>query len=239
MRPPGTITVNSAMNHRFCPRPIFCAAVLASICPMVLAKAESAPQHAPGGKFTVAVYCASSDRPDPKYAAAAERLGTELGRHGWALVYGGSSRGLMGAYARGAKAAGAHVTGVLTDAVRSSEVANRNADELLTAPNMRERKATFQARANAFLILPGGTGTADELFDTLQLKLIGQLNQPIILFNQDGYYDSLLAFLDHCIQEKFSRDTIRERYAVARTETEVMLLLEKASREAQQRNTGP
>lgn len=145
----------------------------------------------------------------------------------------------MGAYARGAKSAGAHVTGVLTDAVRSSEVANHNADELLTAPNMRERKATFQARADAFLVLPGGTGTADELFDTLQLKLIGQLSQPIILFNQDGYYDSLLAFLEHCIREKFSRETIRARYAVAKTESEVMALLEKASREARSANIGP
>lgn len=175
---------------------------------------------------TLCVYCASSDRLDPKYPEAATRIGGELARRGWALVYGGGKTGLMGSVARGTKAAGGRVIGVIPEFMKAKELAFDEADELITVLTMRERKMLMETRADAFLALPGGWGTLEEMMEILTLKQVDVLHKPFVIFNQDGYYDELLAFFERIIREGFMRDSIRRQFGVARTEAEIFDLLD-------------
>lgn len=175
-----------------------------------------------GRSLSVCVYCGASDAVSPKYAEAAQRLGAAIARNGWTLVWGGSKTGLMGAVARGAKESGGRVVGVLPEFIRKWEVAYDDADEMMTVTTMHERKMLLQSRADVFVILPGGLGTLDELGDTLELRQLGLHQKPVILLNQDGYYDALLAFIDHTVAEKFSRSEARTKLRVARSTDEVI-----------------
>ncbi len=175
---------------------------------------------------SLCVYCASSDRLEPKYAEAAMRVGAEIGRRGWTLVYGGGKTGLMGAVARGAKGAGGTVVGVIPEFMKAKELAFDEADELITVLTMRERKMLMETRADAFLALPGGWGTLEEIMEILTLKQVDVLHKPVVLFNQDGYYDELLAFFDRIIRENFMRESIRAQFAVARSVEEIFTVLE-------------
>ena len=118
---------------------------------------------------------------------------------------------------------------VLPEFIRQWEVAYTEADEIMIVTTMHERKMLLQVRSDAFVILPGGLGTLDELADTLDLRQLNQHSKPIILLNQDGYYDALLAFLDHSISEKFSREAVRQQFLVARNLEEVLELLEQTA----------
>ena len=113
------------------------------------------------------VYCASSDRLDPKYYKAATELGERLVAEGWGLVYGGGKTGLMGAVARGTKSAGGRVVGVIPEFMKARELAFDEADELVTVITMRERKLLMETRADAFVTLPGGFGTLEEIMEIL------------------------------------------------------------------------
>lgn len=177
------------------------------------------------GRLSVCVYCGASDRADPKYAEAARQLGEQLARRHWTLVWGGSKTGLMGAVARSAQEAGGRVVGVLPEFIRQWEVAYDQADEMMVVTTMAERKLLLQARSDAFVILPGGVGTLDEISDTLDLKNLNQHRKPIILLNQDGYYDALLGFLDQSIAAKFSKSDARAHLIVVRTVDEVIAVL--------------
>lgn len=172
------------------------------------------------------VYCASSDRLDPKYPAMAEAVGRDIAAHGWGLVYGGGKTGLMGAVARGTKAGGGRVVGVIPEFMKARELAFTEADELISVITMRERKTLMETRADAFLALPGGWGTIEEIMEILTLAHLEVLHKPIVIFNQDGYYDDLLRMFDRVVEEKFMRDSIRVKYAVARTREEIFPLLE-------------
>lgn len=172
------------------------------------------------------VYCASSDRLEAKYPEAAQRVGAEIARHGWTLVYGGGKTGLMGAVARGAKKAGGTVVGVIPEFMKAKELAFDEADELITVLTMRERKMLMETRADAFLALPGGWGTLEEIMEILTLKQVDVLHKPVVLYNQDGYYDELLLFFERMIRDGFMRDSIRRQYAVARTVEDIFPLLE-------------
>lgn len=199
--------------------------------PGVAAPADAGkPARWVAAEFSVTVYCGATDRADPKYATMAKQLGAELAARHWTLVWGGSKTGLMGAVARGAKEAGGRVVGVLPEFIRDWEVAYTAADEMLVVTTMAERKLILQARADAFVVLPGGIGTFDELAEALNLRQLGRHRKPIILLNQDGYFDALLAFLDHAIAEKFSGVSAREQLAVARDLPEVLALLEQAAK---------
>jgi uncharacterized protein (TIGR00730 family) len=178
---------------------------------------------------SLCVYCASSDRLDPKYFEAAGRVGRGIAARGWTLVYGGGRSGLMGAVARGAKEAGARVVGVIPEFMKIRELAYTEADELISVLTMRERKMLMETRADAFLALPGGWGTLEELLEILTLAHLDALAKPIVIFSQDGYYDELLALFDRIIREKFMHETIRRKFAVARTEEEIFPLLENWS----------
>ncbi|MFZ5496706.1 MAG: TIGR00730 family Rossman fold protein [Verrucomicrobiota bacterium] len=175
---------------------------------------------------SLCVYCASSDRLDARYHATATAAGAEIARRGWQLVYGGGKTGLMGAVARGVKAGGGRVIGVIPDFMKARELEFTEADELISVLTMRERKLLMETRADAFLALPGGWGTLEELLEVLTLAHLEVLRKPIVLLNQDGFYDDLLRFNEKLIAENFMRDSIRLKYLVARTVDEVFPLLE-------------
>jgi len=154
-------------------------------------------------RVMVAVFCASTSGVRPEYVDAAQRLGRELGLRGMGLVYGGASVGLMGALADAAVEAGAPVVGVLPAVLKDREIAHQGLTELHFVGSMHERKALMAERADAFLALPGGYGTLDEFLEILTWAQLGIHAKPCILINMLGYYDGLLAFLDHAVAEGF------------------------------------
>src|SRR5580658_1725120 len=143
---------------------------------------------------SLCVYCSSSEQLDPKYYAAAAEIGRAMAGRGWSLVYGGGKTGLMGTVARAVREAGGRVVGVIPEFMKSRELAFDEADELITVVTMRERKMLMEARADAFLALPGGWGTLEEMMEILTLAQLEVLRKRCVFFNQDGFYDELLQF---------------------------------------------
>lgn len=161
------------------------------------------------------VYCSSSRDLDPKYYAAGEAVGRGLAEHGWGLIYGGGRAGIMGAVARGTKAAGGIVVGVIPHFMMARELAYRDADELVTVDSMRERKRIMAERADAYVTLPGGIGTLEEVSEIMVERALNLSNKPLVIYNQDGYYDDLLRFLDRMIAEKFKSAGFSSLFGVA------------------------
>lgn len=175
------------------------------------------------------VYCASGMELAPKYYAAGEAVGRELAERGWGLIYGGGKAGVMGSVALAAKRAGAKVVGVIPDFMVARELAFRDADELIVVGSMRERRRIMEERASAFVTLPGGIGTLEELVEILVGRALNQHNKPLVLVNQDGYYDELLAFFRRMVREKFKSAGALELMAVANTVEQVWPLLESGA----------
>ena len=171
------------------------------------------------------VYCGSSSRLDPKYYSAAEAVGRAMVANGWGLVYGGGNVGMMGSVAQAVKDSGGHVVGVIPDFMRERELAYHRADELITVDTMRERKRIMEERASAFLALPGGIGTLEELTEIMTLRYINRLDKPVVLFNQDGFYDDLLRFFERMTRERFKSDGLRDVVSVAARVDEIWPLL--------------
>ncbi len=174
------------------------------------------------------VYCASSDRLDPKYFKAATELGERLVAEGWGLVYGGGKTGLMGAVARGTKSAGGRVVGVIPEFMKARELAFDEADELVTVITMRERKLLMETRADAFVTLPGGFGTLEEIMEILTLRQLDVVKKPCVFLNQDGFYDDLLRLFDRMLQDKFFKPSNLELFRVASTVPEIFSQIEIA-----------
>lgn len=173
------------------------------------------------------VYCSSSTKLDPKYYDAGERLGRAMVAHGWGLVYGGGNIGLMGSVARSVKEAGGVVVGVIPDFMQVRELAYVEATELVVVPTMRERKRIMAERADAFLTLPGGIGTLEEMTEIMSERYLNLTQKPLVLLNQDGFYDHLLMFFERMVTEKFKSAGLAELLAVAPTVDEVWPLLDK------------
>ncbi len=153
--------------------------------------------------FSVCVFCGSAAGSDPRYAAAAAELGREIAHRGWTLVYGGGSVGLMGILADAALAGGGRVIGVIPRFLYEWEVGHDDLTELEIVDTLTERKVRMGDLADAFLILPGGIGTMDEAFEAISWAQLGLMRKPNGLLNVAGYYDTLIAFLDHAVQEGF------------------------------------
>lgn len=154
---------------------------------------------------SVCVFCGSQGGARPEYLEAARELGTRLARQGVGIVYGGGHLGMMGALADAALAAGGRVTGVIPEHLVRPEVAHQQLTELLVVDTMHTRKRAMAERADAFLVLPGGYGTFEEMFEMvtwLQLQLHAK---PVGIVNIEGYYDRLLDFLRHAADEGFIR----------------------------------
>lgn len=175
------------------------------------------------------VYCASSTRLDPKYYAAAEQIGRGMVEEGWGLIYGGGHAGLMGSVAKGVKANRGCVIGVIPDFMMERELAYREADELVVVDTMRERKRIMASRADAFLALPGGVGTLEELSEVLTERYLNLSQKPVVLFNQDGFYDDLLRFFDRMVAENFKTAGQGKLFSVANTVDEIWPRVIKAS----------
>ncbi len=174
------------------------------------------------------VYCSSSDRLDPKYVAATEQLGRELVVQGWGLVYGGGKTGLMGAVARGTKSAGGRVVGVIPEFMKARELAFDAADELVTVVTMRERKLLMETRADAFVALPGGFGTLEEIMEILTLRQLDVVKKPCVFFNQDGFYDDLIRLFERMLAERFFKPSNMDLFRVANTIPEIFTQIEAA-----------
>jgi len=149
------------------------------------------------------VYCSSSLHLDEAYYEMADRVGREMVSHGWGLVYGGGNAGLMGSVARGVKAAGGVVVGVIPEFMKVRELAFEHADELISVDTMSERKKLMIERADGFLALPGGIGTLEEITEVLTLRYLAQARHPTVFLNQNGYYDHLFRFFEHMQSERF------------------------------------
>jgi uncharacterized protein (TIGR00730 family) len=163
----------------------------------------------------VAVYCGSAYGSDPAFGAEALALGAAIAAAGLGLVYGGASVGLMGAVADAALAGGAEVIGVLPSILAGAEIAHRGLSSLELVSTMHERKARMAELADAFLILPGGYGTLEELFEVVTWAQLQLHEKPIILINTAGYWDGLLAFLDSAVASGFLKPKNRELMRVA------------------------
>ena len=175
------------------------------------------------------VYCASSDRLDPKYYSAAEELGSEMVARGWGLVYGGGKTGMMGSIARAVKSAGGKVIGVIPEFMKARELAYDEADELVTVVTMRERKLLMETRADAFVCLPGGFGTLEEIMEILTLRQLDVVKKPCVFFNQDGFYDPLLQLFDAMLRERFFKPSNMDLFRVAVTVPEIFEKIDEAA----------
>jgi uncharacterized protein (TIGR00730 family) len=173
------------------------------------------------------VYCSSSRDLAPAYYESAGAIGRDLVGRGWGLVYGGGKIGLMGAVARGVKAAGGTVVGIIPEFMKARELEFKEADELITVATMAERKQAMIARADGFLALPGGIGTLEEIAEVLTLRYLGQTDKPAVFYNEDGYYDDLLRFFDRMTREKFRTRGVHGLYAVAAKRDEIWGFLEQ------------
>jgi len=153
----------------------------------------------------ICVYCGSAVGIDPEYAASASSLGRALARHGFGLVYGGGRVGLMGVVADAVLEGGGRAIGVIPEPLAVKEVAHDGLTELHVVADMHQRKAMMARRASAFLTLPGGIGTFEEFFETLSWAMLGLHQKPMGILNVAGYFDPLLALLDHAVAARLAR----------------------------------
>lgn len=153
--------------------------------------------------LSVCVYCGSRVGASPAFEAAARATGTLIGRNGWQLVYGGGRAGLMGAVADAALAAGGRVVGVIPQTLMDREHGHTGLSELHVVQTMHERKRLMAERSDAFVALPGGIGTLEELFEAWTWRQLGYHHKAVGVLNVEGYYDVLLAFLEHAVRQEF------------------------------------
>ncbi|MTI16726.1 TIGR00730 family Rossman fold protein [Rhodobacteraceae bacterium RKSG542] len=175
---------------------------------------------------SICVYCGSGAGTDPAYEAAARLLGQSLAQEGIRLVYGGGSVGLMGAVANSVLDAGGQVSGVIPEFLKDKEVMLDRAHDLIVTDDMHERKRLMFEKADAFIALPGGIGTLEELVEMLTWAQLGQHQKPVLLANINGFWEPLKLLLDHMREEEFIRqgfdvdyvmvDDIREAIGVLR-----------------------
>ncbi|MBH0114302.1 TIGR00730 family Rossman fold protein [Novosphingobium sp. YJ-S2-02] len=175
----------------------------------------------------LAVYCGSATPADPRYIELAREVGSTLAQQGIGVVYGGGRLGLMGALASSALAAGGEVIGVIPEALtgargQGGEVANHDCTELHIVADMHERKAAFTRLSDGFVVLPGGVGTMDELWEAVSWAQLGYHEKPIGVLNAFGFYDGLLAFNRHMAEVGFVRPA---HHGIIMAETELDLLL--------------
>ncbi len=174
---------------------------------------------------SICVFCGSAPGTNPVYAATARDLGRALAARAFVLVYGGGRVGLMGEVATAALAAGGSVVGVIPHALARKEVAQENCTELFVVNTMHERKALMADRADAFVALPGGFGTCDELFEILTWGQLGIHKKPVAVLNVAGFFTPLLSWLDHVVAEGLLRPKHRELLLVADTVPELLAKL--------------
>lgn len=183
----------------------------------------------------LAVYCGSSMGSDPRFAATARSLGQEMARRGIDLVYGGGHRGLMGVVADAVLAGGGRAFGVIPQALVDLEVAHKGLTELHTVTSMHERKAKMTELTDAFVAIPGGIGTLDELFEAWTWNALGYHSKPFCLLNVAGFWDGLIGFIDHVAESGFMSPARRAQLLVGDTIGEAIEKLDAAAKAAETR----
>ena len=164
---------------------------------------------------SICVYCGARPGKDPAYMQAAQEMGTALGTRGWRLVYGAGDIGIMGELANAAKAAGAETFGVIPEHLVNLEVGKKDITHYIVTQTMHERKKVMFMNADAIVILPGGAGSLDEFFEVLTWAQIGLHTKPIMLVNVSGYWDPLIALIDHVIAQGFASADLRDLFEVS------------------------
>ncbi|MBW6433259.1 TIGR00730 family Rossman fold protein [Actinoplanes hulinensis] len=176
----------------------------------------------------ICVFCASSTTLEQRWLDLATETGRILAERGHTLVSGGGSVGMMGAVGDGARAAGGHTLGIIAQCLVDLEVADHDSDELQVTGDMGTRKTVMIDRSDAFITLPGGLGTLDELFEVWTTATLDVHRKPIVLLDPDGFYDGLTRWLGALVDQKFVRPAAMELLLVARTVPEAVDLIENA-----------
>ncbi len=176
----------------------------------------------------ICVYGAASPTIDPEYMALVEEMGKEMANRGHSLVFGGGGNGLMGAAARGVRAEGGYILGVIPKFFdeENVEAICDFCDELIQPDTMRQRKQIMEDNADAFIVVPGGIGTFEEFFEILTLKQLCRHNKPIAIYNLKGYYDDINHAMEQAMKKNFIRDDCRELYFITKNLEELFSYIE-------------
>ncbi len=166
---------------------------------------------------TVCVFSSSSSAVNSIYRDTATDLGIKLGQEGFDLIFGGADVGLMGVIARATQNNGSNVIGVIPRSLMEKGIAYQEADELIISKNLRDRKEIMESKSDAFIALPGGFGTMEEIIEILTIKQLQLHNKPIVFLNTNSYYDNLIAQFDTVYQENFAKKEYKELYHVSKS----------------------
>jgi uncharacterized protein (TIGR00730 family) len=175
---------------------------------------------------TICVFCASSDDIPPHYVALAAEVGAEMARRGHSLVTGGGSVSLMGAVAKAVRDGGGRTCGVIPRALLEREIADHGSDELVVVDTMRERKGEMDRRSDAFITLPGGIGTLEELLEVWTARTLGMHDKPVVVCDPDDAYAPLRAQIDQLVARGFARPEINDALVWCTTAVEAVRLAE-------------
>ena len=181
------------------------------------------PENSPQIPFSVCVYCGSRLGNKPGYQALAQALGTAIGKRGWQLVYGGGRAGLMGTVADATLKAGGRVVGVIPESLMKLEVGHAGLTELHVVDSMHSRKKMMAERSDAFIAMPGGIGTFEELFEVWTWRHLGYHDRPLGLLDTEGYWLPMMAFLQHSVAEGFMG---ADQMAMLRVDDDIERLLD-------------
>ncbi len=184
---------------------------------------------------TVCVYCGSGFGANPAFREAAQELGTALARAGMSLVYGGGDVGLMGTVARAVLEGGGHVTGIIPDFLQARENMLEAVHETIVVPDMHTRKRLMFERSDAFVTLPGGIGTLEELVEQLTWAQLGRHKKPVVLVSVAEFWAPLLSLFDHMRGHGFIREGLDLSYLVAKDASAVVPMLQAADHERDDR----
>jgi uncharacterized protein (TIGR00730 family) len=176
---------------------------------------------------SICVYCSSSNAVDAVYREAARETGRLIAKAGYSLVYGGTRIGLMGEVSAGARDEGGKVTGIVPEHIRARILDCEDAEALVVTPDMRQRKARMEQLSDAFLALPGGFGTLEEVMEIITLKQLGLHAKPVVFLNAAGFYEPLLAFFETIFRERFARQEYAALYSVVSTPSEALQEVER------------
>lgn len=177
---------------------------------------------------SICVFCGARNGFDPTHAAAARTFGSVIAQEGWRLVYGAGDVGLMGEVARSAQGAGAPALGVIPIHLIGAERAKQDVTQLVITQDMHERKKVMFMNSDAIVVLPGGAGSLDEFFEVLTWAQIGLHGKPIFLLNNNGYWQPLIALIDHVIAQGFADASAKAHFSVAADVAELTTALRAA-----------
>ena len=177
---------------------------------------------------TICVFCGSGPGRDPAFETAARQLGEAMAAAGIGLVYGGGSTGLMGTVARAVLAGGGHVTGIIPGFLHTREIKFEGATEMIVTNDMHERKRLMFEKADAFVALPGGIGTLEELVEQMTWAQLGQHDKPVLIADIGHFWKPLIVLLAHMREAGFIRETMEVQYLVAERVNEIIPMLDQA-----------